>query len=356
MKLKVILTLGFMGLSTQSFSWGERGHVVVTDVAVELIRAHQGGDSAFAKLLTDKRSQLAHLSNIPDILWRNQDRTIAALNAPTHYIDLDYLGNITPETAPRNIKSLRNLVSELCKTPPQGYKCPIEKNQSDKSIEDVVGTAPLRIGQLYQKIVDQLKLAHTAQAESEKKKAVDQSLIYLGLISHFIGDLANPMHTTRDYDGWEMKRGGLHSYFETEIVNAWNISLTSDVMSKALKKGRLKNFAKEQKFDPITNAYQFSFESNKLLTKLFAWDKTDALRNVSSDERGMKIKAVRKDPDQVIKSGATRELIADRLSSGAHELASVWVKAWQEASSPNFKDYKSFEYPFTPEFVLPISD
>jgi hypothetical protein len=336
-------------ISGSCFGWGDRGHMTVTDVAVELIRAHQGHESEFTKLLVEKRSQLAYLSTVPDILWRNQDRDTAAKNAPTHFIDLDYLGELTPQSAPRDVTALLARISELCKNPPsKAYKCPASGN---KSPEEVVGTAPMRISQLYALAVSSLKNASAAKSDSDRNKAVDQALLYLGINSHFIGDLANPMHTSKDYDGWDAKQGGLHGYFESDVVNAWNISLQSEVMARALKRGSLRPYQREKPFDATRAAYAYAFESFAVLPKLFQWDRAEALRKESSEERGMRLKAQRRNPSQVIKSAHTRDLVADRLSAGAHELASLWQQAWNDAGTPNLKNYQSFSYHYTPEFI-----
>ncbi len=346
-----ILIAGLSLTAGVSYGWGDRGHITVTEVAVELIRAHQGNDAPLTKLLVDKRSQLSYLSTVPDIVWRNQDRNVASQNAPTHFIDLDYLGDITAKTAPRDIASMRSMVSELCKKTPAQYTCPIKPGESSKPAEEVVGSAPLRIGQLFQLAVASLSTKTTS--EGDRTQQIDHAVLFSGIMSHFIGDLANPMHTSKDYDGWEKKQGGLHSYFESDVVNAWNLTLQQEVFTRALKRGALRPYQDDKNFEPISASYAYAMESHTILAKLFKWDRTQALRKESSEERGMRIKAQRRNPDQVIKSTATRDLVADRLAAGAHELASMWLQAWRSAGSPNFNNYQSFKFHYTPELIPP---
>jgi len=59
--------------------------------------------------------------------------------------------------------------------------------------------------------VKSLKSAKEHGAAKEKEKfieAVNQALLYGGIMSHFVGDLAEPHHTSANYDGWLTGQGG----------------------------------------------------------------------------------------------------------------------------------------------------
>ncbi|MCP4591090.1 MAG: hypothetical protein GY842_10120, partial [bacterium] len=78
--------------------WGERGHVAITQAAVELLDA---GFPEFVK--TDAaRARLAYLSVEPD-RWRNLNLApMGHINKPEHYCGIEALGlyGLPPETLP----------------------------------------------------------------------------------------------------------------------------------------------------------------------------------------------------------------------------------------------------------------
>ena len=82
-------TLYLITLSTSSivWGWGERGHDVVTRVAVQNLRQMTEDNTRVVTPFLARDHMLAHLSNVPDIVWRapymsQQDRDS---NYSTHY-------------------------------------------------------------------------------------------------------------------------------------------------------------------------------------------------------------------------------------------------------------------------------
>jgi hypothetical protein len=89
------------------------------------------------------------------------------------------------------------------------YILDYERNQSEPS---AYGTAPWRVLQFYDLSVSALK-------QNDATKA----LFYLGLLSHYLGDLAEPLNTTLNFDGrhypmpanassWHLRKRSLKRY------------------------------------------------------------------------------------------------------------------------------------------------
>ncbi len=70
------------------------------------------------------------------------------------------------------------------------------------------GFAPWRIQQLYSLALESLKAERFARA-----------IELAGTMSHYIGDLSQPLHVTEFYDGEQEADEGIHMFFETTILN-----------------------------------------------------------------------------------------------------------------------------------------
>ena len=116
------------------WGWGERGHDVVTRVAVQNLRQMTEDNTRVVTPFLARDHMLAHLSNVPDIVWRapymsQQDRDS---NYSTHYINLE---RVYPE-----VKAYTDVPFELAE---------YQQDASAKGLNAVeVGTAPWRVLQL----------------------------------------------------------------------------------------------------------------------------------------------------------------------------------------------------------------
>jgi len=51
-------------------------------------------------------------------------------------------------------------------------------------------------------------------------------------LSHYIGDLSQPLHTHHDHDGQEAGLPGIHSQFETKMLNRYEEEVHSGVQAR----------------------------------------------------------------------------------------------------------------------------
>jgi hypothetical protein len=340
-----------------ALAWGERGHDLIARVAARLIVERSPRGDEYAAVFERKELMLGHLANIPDIMWRSLDRATQAENGPTHYVDTDFF-DTSPSyaTAPRSPAELVARVAKLCAKPPANYVCPA-LNPGETPQAAAVGTAPFRVRQLFDRMVAALTKAKTAATPKDMIAAVDEALLDGGLMAHFVGDLGNPWHTNRDYDGWESGEGGIHGYFEETLVDALPLALDEDVIAEALRTKPLtrvltqipeKERAERAK-DPLEVAWALTFDSRARLADIMALDRKVAVTKPSSTEKGLRLKAERRDPRDV--RGEFRALITERLATAADTLAGLWVLAYEKAGKPSLKGYKSYAYPLAPEFI-----
>jgi hypothetical protein len=346
-----------LALPRPAAAWGERGHDIVTRVAVRLLAAKIAEGTPLATQFGRKEFMLGHLSNVPDIVWRNQGEAIEKVNAPTHFLDLEYVSpELTFTTIPRTPAAALARMKALCANPPKGYGCAAKEGSSPD--ESSAGTAPWRVGQLYRLTVESLK-ASTSNGKSDDA-AVDRAFVAAGIMSHFIGDLGNPYHATRNYDGWETGQGGIHSYFEGALVSSYRLALDQEVFDAALTGAGLTRALKQIEAaerptlsrDPLALALALTLDSHSRLDAANALDRKFAMLKPSGvGADGKRVGAERRDASELrIKF---HELTVERLATAAEVLAHLWLLAWEEAGRPDFKGYRSFAYPVAPEFIPP---
>ncbi|WP_141734767.1 S1/P1 nuclease [Oligoflexus tunisiensis] len=347
----MVLTLA----STQASAWGERGHNAIARVATRIMAQDKDPEvAALGALMQKKEHMLGHLANVPDIVWRGVPE-LDAENVPSHFVDLDYIlpenKKLTAKDAPADFETYRKALAANCSK--KELSCAPGATEVDKIKK--AGHAPFRIQQLSQDLTKTLaevkKLENDPKAKAEERTAlIDQALLYAGILAHFVGDLANPHHTSADYDGWHNDQGGLHSYFESEQVDAQSLDLEQAMFAVATKdKPAQRIFGKDPK-DPLRMAWELTLASHARLQTLHELDRRHSLLKKSDNAR--RIKAKRKPSHQV--AHAYRKFLVERLSVGADALATVWVTSWNAAGRPKLQGYHSYNYPVKPDFI-PLS-
>jgi hypothetical protein len=357
---RILAVAVILGLATppQARAWGERGHDIVTRVAVRLLAARVAPGTPLAFQLGRKEFMLGHLSNVPDIVWRNQGEAIEKINAPTHYLDFEYVApELTLAAAPRTPAAALQRMKDLCARPPKAYVCPVKEGaQPDESS---AGTAPWRVGQLFRMTAASFRAAG-AGGEEIDSDAVDAAFLTAGVMSHFVGDLGNPYHASRNYDGWETGQGGIHSYFEGALVSSYRLALAQEVFDAALTGRGLERVRKQfpaneraaWSRDPVVLALALTLDSHGRLDDANAIDLKFALLKPSSlGPEGKRMGAERRNASEL--RPKFHDLIVERLATAAEVLADLWLQAWEEAGKPSFKGYRSFAYPVAPEFIPP---
>lgn len=152
-----------------AWGWGELGHRLTAEHGARL-----AGPEVLGNCHVSATELVAHV-NDPDSKWRNQ-RISHPHEAHAHFFHVD--------RQPKDWRT-RNEASD----PKQGS--------------------------LVYRIVDWTAQARKLRAAG-KWDALKERLYG---IAHYLGDLTQPMHVHHDYDGIEAGAGGIHSQFETKMLN-----------------------------------------------------------------------------------------------------------------------------------------
>jgi len=153
------------------WSWWVKGHESVAEAAAS------GLPEEMPAFFRSAGKPLAHYSGDPD-RWKNPSANhLRAAEAPDHFLDLeDYEDQELP---PDRFQAAALLLK---------LKHPPEKT----------GMLPYALVENYERL---------CCAFADLRKSPDDAairakcLVYAGVLSHFTGDAAMPLHTTRDYDG-----------------------------------------------------------------------------------------------------------------------------------------------------------
>ena len=151
----------------------------------------------------------------------------------------------------------------------------------------------------------------------------------------------------------------MHAYFESEIVDAQDLSLDDQVYRAALPrrdvKSLLASIPAADKSDaellPLVLAHALVLDSHNQIASLAALDRKAALQKASMSDHGMHVPATRTAAAKV--AAEFQPLLVQRLSLGAQTLAYLWTAAYRDAGSPDLSRFRSYVYPVAPAFIPP---
>ena len=322
-----------------SNAWGERGHHTLCEVAAQLV-----AEPELEAFLKGRMHMMGHLCNIPDIYWRDLG-AVAKVGDATHFLDPENLG-YTLETVPMDLQ-------QIIKDKQGKYSEVLKRNIN---IAEDLGSSWWRYDQFYKRAVNEAKTAKsteaTAQAEGKEKynSAILGMLTNMGIMGHFIGDAAQPYHNTYDYDGWMTGAGGIHSYYETAVVNELSPSLDQEIFDGAvLIRAKQKRGAKTP-VEHIRDVAISTFKDFEVIKKRDVVLEPSKIKT-NPDGTTTKTKAKRKDAKETAK--VFRQLVVRQMAAAALGLAQTWDQIYVDAGKPNLKLYNSYKYPLQPEFVPP---
>jgi hypothetical protein len=69
-------------------------------------------------------------------------------------------------------------------------------------------------GKAIRRVAQLARVAVQALRDGEKERAIAMA----GVLAHYVGDLSQPLHVTRNHDGWETGDPGIHYFFEIRNV------------------------------------------------------------------------------------------------------------------------------------------
>lgn len=344
--MKVLFGLFLVFATTQAFAWGGRGHHSICSVASFLVK-----EPGLKEYLQHKPQMMGHLCNMPDFYWKSLGGEANKLGNPTHFIDIEVIGLDVKDITTDYKKLITDFTGK-----PDKFK---NNGTTIKSIPQEFGSSWWRADQ-FMRIIAALEkefvLATPPTNFKEEQnndlpynKLAYQMVVSMGLMGHFVGDNSQPFHTTADYDGYAKGHGGIHAYYEDQVVGQFDGDLEALILTKARS---MKNPEFLKPKTTIEKMKVLSVISNKEIPAILKVDPV-IKKSTLLKERGMDIKtaAERKPATEAFKK--MKPLIVEQMARGSLLLANLWDEAYRSVGKPKLGAYKSYKYPFTVDFVPP---
>jgi hypothetical protein len=287
----VILTV--LLFSNAAWPWGNEGHMMINRVAAEKLPADV---PAFLK---NAKDQLAYLGPEPD-RWREKSELALKLSQePDHFIDLELVEGMT---LPPDRYSYYRALEALRKQNP---------GRADSLQPDKVGLQPYIVMEIYGRLVVAFReYRHALRDHTNPEFAERDAIFYAGWLSHYVGDGANPLHTTVNYNGWTTANPNgyttdktIHWKMEGEFVaaNQKNLQFASLVPDKPTKLEH-----------PFQDYLAYLRKSHDYVEQVYQLEKAGGFTGFGTAE--------------------SRQFIEQRMAYGADMLRNLWYTAWLDSA------------------------
>lgn len=310
-----------------AMAWNAHGHRTIARLAVDGLPA----DMPSWLRDSDTVARIAEQACEPD-RWRGTRRLVIAHELNTeHYMDVEDLDafGLTLNTVPRlRYEYLKTMI--LAKQAhPEKFKAYDPTRDLDKS-KEWPGFLLHGIDEhfaLLQSSFNTLRVLESIDESDAATKAAREPAIHqerenaiheMGILAHFVGDSAQPLHTTQHHHGWvgENPKGfttdsGFHSYIDGKILDIHKLDF--DALRPQLTFKRHINAA-----DPWDDVIAYVKRS---------YDKVEPLYQLQKDG------TLVKDEGKVFISGC--------LADASETLSALYAAAW-EASKPTQGEIANF--------------
>ncbi len=276
-KLTLIIksTLLFVFLYSSMFAWGKTGHINITAHAFKLLKQKIDISTVYADSVTN-------MSVNPDIRVRTMKE-----QAPWHYIDIDFYPEFNKLNMIENYDSL------------------IAKYGEDEVKKQ--GTLPWVIQNNYNKLV-----------EAFINKNYKDILFYSSELAHFVADAHMPLHTTTNYDGQLTNQKGIHSRYESKMVEKYLPQIKQGFYTQQI----------DPISDPLVSAFEIIDNSFQFINIILDSDKK-AKELAYSDNTDMYYSYLWKQTDYIT-------LI--QMNNSAKHIADYIYSAWYKAGMPKIEN------------------
>lgn len=325
-RLPVLLVLaGVMSCAPVARAWDYEGHRVVNQLA---LAALPGDFPAFAKSAA-ARERIAFLGGEPD-RWRNRgdDLPLAHFNGPDHYFDLEDLETfgLKPEALPIFRYDFTAQLALARAAHPEKFPA-IDPAKNRDHTRELAGFAPWAIAEYCGKLksgFSYLKAYQEYGGTAEEIANAQANIIYvMGVMGHYVGDCAQPLHVTKHHHGWVGDNP--NGYATNSSIHSWIdggfFRLMGGVQAEALAgKVRPAKIAGDptKPEDLFRQIIAYLQESHKFVEPLYRLNQEGKLspENPTSSEG--------------------RAFLEARLVAGGQMLGDLWFSAWQQATEDKY--------------------
>lgn len=311
--------------STTVRAWDYEGHRIVNQLALASLPAD------FPAFVQPPAAQerIAFLAGEPD-RWRNTPDELSFSHAtgPDHYFDMEDLDaiGVAAEALPifRYEFAVRLAAARAAR--PDQFP-PIDAKRNKDHSQELIGFLPWTLAENIGKLksgFSYLKAYEQYGGTPEEIANAQANIVYvMGFMSHFVGDAAQPLHTTKHHHGWvgENPKGfttdrGFHQWIDGGYF-AKTGGLDFSKLKPRIQPARLvgSHGDGEELFRLMT---AYLVETHKLVESLYQVQKDGKLSGEGA--LGLEGKA----------------FLEDRLVRAGQMLGDLWFTAWQRAPEDKY--------------------
>ncbi|MFA6959375.1 MAG: hypothetical protein WC205_01335 [Opitutaceae bacterium] len=315
----------FLAATASLHAWNYEAHRTVNQLALAGLPEEF---PAFTKTPA-AAERIAFLAGEPD-RWRSTaELSLKHVNGPDHYLDFEYLDAAGLPVA--TLSEFRYIfaaqLAEARAAHPEKF-APINADKNKDHTRELIGFLPWSIIENYAKLKSAFSYlrAYEEAGTPEEVANAQANIIYLmGLMGHYVGDGAQPLHTTMHNNGWVgdnpqgyTRSSSFHAWIDGGFIALGGLN-TADLAASArpahdlgMPTSGTPADARSPIFDDILI---YLVTQHARVEPLYQLDKTGALKPNATDG-----------------GAAGRAFIGEQLLCGGEMLSSLWFTAWKTAT------------------------
>ena len=309
-------------------AWDYEGHRIVNQLALASLPSDF---PAFVHTPT-AAERIAFLAGEPD-RWRNvSDLPLRNENNPDHYLDLEQLGwaGLDPASvSPLRYEFARQFAAGRAAHPDKFP--PIDPAKNADHTREWPGFLPWTITEYFGRLksaFSYLKAFETGGGTATEIANAQYNIVYqMGVMGHFVGDGAQPLHVTVHHHGWEGDNP--HGYTTDPKFHAW---IDGGFIARASL--RFSDVASRARSAKVLPAGPMAGEgADAMFAEVMRYLRTQSGRVVPlyELEKAGKLRA-----DGTPGSFDGRGFIEEQLLRGGEMLGSIWLTAWRTAEPDQY--------------------
>lgn len=275
--------------SPNGYAWGNEGHQIINHLAAASLPADV---PAFLRS-PEAIAGIEYLGPEPD-RWRSPaEPELVSAQAPEHFINLEPADALGP-------------------VPHRRFDF-LQKAYAAGQRPDRIGLQPWEATEVWERLKAALREYRQRAAARQDTREVEQAAVfYAGWLGHYVGDAAQPLHTTEKYNGWVGANPNgyttehkIHWQFEGVFVAA-NLH-AADVQPKMTPVHALTG----EIFDGYMEYLRHTFT---YVERVYQLEKAGGFTGAGTPE--------------------SRDFTAERLAAGASMLRDMIYTAWVDSAQP----------------------
>jgi hypothetical protein len=292
-----LCVLAILSLLCPAWPWGNEGHSAINRVAAEKLPPD------VPAFLRNAGAQVAYLAPEPDRWRESSELALKRSQEPDHFINLETIEGM--ELPPDRYSFYRELATKRAETP----------GNPENLLPERVGLQPYITIEVYERLVVAFREYRRALLDHRKTDFAEaDAIFYAGWLGHYVGDGANPMHTTIHHNGWI---GPNPKGYTTANTVHWKMEGTFVAANlKQLQFADLVPAQPQLLADPFQDYLRYLRDSHELVETAYRLEKQGGFDGAGT--------------------AASRDFIRHRLAAAAEMLRNMWYSAWmQSGQGPN---------------------